>query len=122
MMVRTCSVALLVSCGSGSVDATNAPSASASPFAVACGARSGRVVTVHGVAKDAKLGAILLTDNEPIYIRDLDRWPSDELDKDKSLTGCLGTRQLPVAETLPDGSITQGVSGDGVASELERER
>lgn len=80
------------------------------------------MTTVSGEAKDAKMGAVLVDGTSVTYVKDLESWPADQLDKTQTLRGCLGTRQLPVAKELPGGIITQGVDGDGEAPELEREK
>ena len=92
-----------------------------SEFKLRCDARKGRITTVTGEAEDAKSGAMLQDGTSITYVKDLAYWPAAELGKRHSLRGCLGTRQLPVAEELPGGIITQGVAGDGIAAELERE-
>lgn len=91
-------------------------------FSRGCRERSGQMTTVSGVAKDAKMGAVLVDGTSVTYVKDLERWPADQLDKPQSLRGCLGTRRLPVARELPGGAITQGVDGDGEVPELEREK
>ncbi len=119
MRRNAAALVLLAACSttrSNDGDVGRAPSA----FELGCTARRGVITTVTGEALDAKMGAVLLDGDEITYVKDLDYWPIDQLNKRHSLRGCLGTRQLPVAEELPGGIITQGVGGDGIAAELER--
>lgn len=97
--------------------------AAASPAAEACAARGGRIVTAKGVAKDAKGGAVLLDGDGVVYVKGLDAWPRESIDRDQSIEGCLAEEKyLPVATRDPSGIISQGVEGDGVVWVLERGR
>lgn len=70
----------------------------------------GKVVELRGVAKNAKGGAVVVIDEVPIYVRGLDGWPSDALDKRVVVHGTLDEKAyLPEATKNAKGEISQGV-------------
>jgi hypothetical protein len=50
----------------------------------------GKFVTVQGIAQNAKLGAIVMVEDLPIYIADLDAW-TNRTGKPISITGTIKT-------------------------------
>ena len=74
----------------------------------------GQKVTLHGTAKDAKGGAVLITtDEHVIYIKCLDFWSSKLLNKQISVSGVLNKEKLipdPVIDE--DGAISCGAFGE----------
>ncbi len=73
----------------------------------------GKTVTLRGIARDAKGGAVLvLPTNEPVYIEVLPSWPTGVSGKDVSVTGILREKKLiPDPYIAPDGGISQGAIG-----------
>lgn len=101
----------------------DAHAASVSSGTDACARRGGRFVTAKGVAQNAKMGAVLVDGDTVIYVKGLEAWPEDALERAQSFEGCLAEeKHLPVAERDPSGAISQGTDGDGVVWVLERGR
>jgi hypothetical protein len=72
----------------------------------------GKKVELHGIAEDAKSGAILLVDGEPIYLRNKDAWPAGKRGKSVVVKGTLTWMKLiPSPVRGPDGAISQGAEG-----------
>lgn len=76
--------------------------------------------TIEGTARNAHLGAVLLTeDRTPIYIDGLRSWDDTGLDGQQiKVEGMLRRRKLapdPVVED--DGSVSHGVEGDNYVFE-----
>ena len=73
----------------------------------------GQEVTLDGTARDAKGGAVLLTDdNIPIYIEGLDSWPPDIDGSRISVSGILNKEKyIPDPYIGDDGGISQGAIG-----------
>lgn len=72
----------------------------------------GKHVELSGVAHDAKGGAILLVDNEPLYLRKLTAWPEALRGKPLVVKGTLKSMKLlPSPERGPKGEISQGAEG-----------
>ena len=73
----------------------------------------GKEVTLHGTAKDAKGGAVLLTDdNVPIYIKGLSTWTSGIEGSRISAIGVLEKEKyIPDPTIDEDGGISQGAIG-----------
>jgi hypothetical protein len=82
----------------------------------------GQNVNLNGTAKDAKGGAVLITpEGDVIYIKGLDSWPSDFLDKSLSVSGLLKEEKFipdPVIEE--NGVISTGAYGDQLVLENAR--
>ncbi len=79
----------------------------------------GKTVTLHGTARDAKGGAVLLLPNNvPIYIEGLPCWSNEFFGKEVSVTGVLREKKLiPDPYIAPDGGISQGAVGTQQALE-----
>jgi len=79
----------------------------------------GQKITIFGIAKDAKGGAILLTSEKvPIYIKGLDYWSPELFDKQLKVTGVLKEEKfIPDPVIDEDGSISTGAYGDQLVLE-----
>ena len=79
----------------------------------------GQKITLKGIAKDAKGGAVILTPEKvPIYIKDLDSWPPELFDKQLEVTGVLKEEKfIPDPVIDEDGSISTGAYGDQLVLE-----
>ena len=53
----------------------------------------GQIVTFQGKAYNAKMGAIIIVEDEPIYIENLGFWPDDILEKNVVVKGKLSYKQ-----------------------------
>ena len=73
----------------------------------------GQNVSLNGTAKDAKGGAVLLTlEGDVIYIKGLEFWPSEILDKQISVNGLLKEEKfIPDPIIDKDGAISTGAYG-----------
>lgn len=73
----------------------------------------GQEVTIDGTARDAKGGAVVLTDdNIPIYIEGLDSWPPSIDGSRISVSGVLKKEKyIPDPTIGEDGGISQGAIG-----------
>lgn len=73
--------------------------------------------TIHGVAENAKSGAIVMTsDDTPIYLAGMDEWDSDVVRKPVVVSGTLGRRKAaPVVG--PNGEHRAGIVGDSYVLE-----
>ncbi len=84
----------------------------------------GKEVTLHGTARDAKGGAVLLTDdNIPIYIKGLSTWTSGIEGSRVMASGVLKKEKyIPDPTMGDDGGISQGAIGmQYVLTRLEEE-
>jgi len=74
----------------------------------------GQDVTLLGLAKDAKGGAVIITtDNNVIYIKGLQSWSPDMADSLVSVTGLLKREKIiPDPITEKDGAISTGAFGE----------
>jgi hypothetical protein len=74
----------------------------------------GKTVTLVGIARDAKGGAVLVTPSgEPVYIGGLDYWLPEFSGKEISVTGVLQEKKyIPDPMTTPNGAISQGAYGN----------
>ncbi len=69
-------------------------------------------VTLYGIAMDAKGGAVLMHQGNPIYIEGLDFWPDELFKKKLNVTGTLVLIKLIPDPTISeDGAISQGAEG-----------
>jgi len=57
----------------------------------------GKKVTVFGVAKNAKLGAIVLVERQPVYLKDKNEWDASILNQTIQVTGTVRSFALPQA-------------------------
>ena len=73
----------------------------------------GQKVNLSGIAKDAKGGAVLITsEGHAIYIKGLDSWPSNILDKSISASGLLKEEKfIPDPRIDENGAISTGAYG-----------
>lgn len=72
----------------------------------------GKRVRLSGIARDAKGGAVLLINNEPIYVSGLNGWPESADKKTVAVGGTLVNKQyLPEAKKDAKGAISQGAVG-----------
>ena len=79
----------------------------------------GQKITIIGIAKDAKGGAVLLTsDKVPIYIKGLDSWSPELFNKQLKVTGMLKEEKfIPDPIIDENGSISTGAYGDQLVLE-----
>ncbi|MFX1258106.1 MAG: hypothetical protein ACFFAN_09615 [Promethearchaeota archaeon] len=79
----------------------------------------GQQITLLGTAKDAKGGAVLITtDNDVIYIKGLEFWSSELLNKQVSVSGLLNKEKLiPDPATDKNGAISCGAFGEQLVIE-----
>ncbi|MFX0070196.1 MAG: hypothetical protein ACFFAO_03810 [Candidatus Hermodarchaeota archaeon] len=79
----------------------------------------GQKVNLKGTAKDAKGGAVLLTpEGNVIYIKGLESWPSNILDKSISVSGLLKEEKfIPDPRIDEDGAISTGAYGNQLVLE-----
>ena len=79
----------------------------------------GQKVNLNGTAKDAKGGAVLLTpEGDVVYIKGLEFWPSDFLDKSISVSGLLKEEKfIPDPRIDEDGAISTGAYGNQMVLE-----
>ena len=73
----------------------------------------GKSVTLRGTARNAQLGAVLLTpDRTPVYIAGLEEWAPALDGQTLDVTGTLTRRKLAPDPTVDaDGGISHGVAG-----------
>jgi len=71
-------------------------------------------ITLYGIAKDAKGGAVMVIKNGGVvYIDELTGWNNEFLDKDISATGTLRLKNyIPDPYVDEKGGISQGAVGD----------
>jgi hypothetical protein len=69
-------------------------------------------VRLAGLARDAKGGAVLMVDQQPIYLAGLDAWPTPILGQRVVVGGTLVSKQhLPAAKRNEKGEWSQGAAG-----------
>lgn len=72
----------------------------------------GKRVRLSGVARDAKGGAVLLVNDEPVYLAGVESWPEAADKKRVAVGGTLVSKQyLPEAKRDAKGAISQGAVG-----------
>lgn len=72
----------------------------------------GKRVRLAGLARDAKGGAVLLVNDEPVYLAALEAWPGTARDKAVIAWGTLTSKQhLPEAKRDAKGAVSQGAVG-----------
>ena len=80
----------------------------------------GKEITMTGIAVDAKAGACIQLKNGIVYIKKWERWESELLGKQISVTGLLKEEKfIPKTNMDENGAITQGVEGDQLDFVLE---
>ncbi len=72
----------------------------------------GQRVTIRGKAEDAKMGAVVLVEEEPVYLTDLELWKSALRGKRVRATGLLMRRKLAPDPVMDDGVMLQGAWGE----------
>ncbi len=79
----------------------------------------GQKITLIGTAKDAKGGAVIITtDTHVIYIKGLDFWSSELLDKHVSVSGLLKQEKfIPDPVLSKNGGISCGAIGEQLVLE-----
>jgi hypothetical protein len=81
--------------------------------------RAEKRVTLRGVARDAKGGAVLVTlDNQVVYLEGLSSWPGEVVGKSVTATGRLVEKKYLPDPQDPSGTLRQGAWGS--QSVLER--
>ncbi len=104
-ILRTVGWLLLVATASFQVGATEPP--------------AGKPITVTGIAQNAKLGAIVLSeDKTTYYLKDKSSWDPELLNKKVRVTGTLQKFELPVA-VKKNGEWSAGVTEPESAYRLE---
>lgn len=84
----------------------NTPAAAPKPWA----ASVGETRTAVGIARTAKLGAVVLTKDDMVWIDGLDAWPDDIEGKTVRVVGTVIERKdLPVFVTKPDEPQRTGI-------------
>lgn len=70
-------------------------------------------VTISGVARNARMGAVVLpSDRTPIYIDGLEEWDDDVSGQSIQVTGVLRRRKLaPDPVVGADGGVSHGMEG-----------
>ena len=72
----------------------------------------GRRVTLHGIARDAKAGAVLLLDEVPVYMDSLDAWSPEQQGRSLRMTGTLLVRKHIADPIDARGAVVQGAWGE----------
>lgn len=72
----------------------------------------GQRVVIVGLAREAKLGAVVLVDGAPIYCLGQDRWPEGVEGEQVEVTGTLSRTDRFAARVDDDGAISQGTQGE----------
>jgi hypothetical protein len=82
----------------------------------------GKTVALHGIARDAKGGAVLVVSSgEPVYVEGLDNWSSELSGKEISATGVLRKKKyIPDPLIASNGAISQGAYGNQYVLEKTR--
>lgn len=78
-----------------------------------------QLVTIHGIAENAKLGAVIaIDDDNAIYIEGLSEWETQVLNQKIVVTGMLRRKKLAPDPLLnPKGEVSQGLWGDSLVLE-----
>jgi hypothetical protein len=72
----------------------------------------GQRVSVVGVARDARMGAVVLLADTPVYVVGLDAWPTELHGQRVRVEGRVEERKLaPDPSVGPDGAQTAGMEG-----------
>ncbi len=73
---------------------------------------AGQQVRLQGRAEDAKGGAVLLLEREPLYLKDVSAWPTEVRGKALEVSGTLQHLKLIPSPTRDaSGAISQGAEG-----------
>ncbi|MEH1896859.1 MULTISPECIES: hypothetical protein [unclassified Nostoc] len=70
--------------------------------------------TIQGIAQNASLGAVLMTDDyTPVYLDGIPEWDSNIAESEIVVTGILRRRSIaPKATINPKGEVSHGVDSD----------
>lgn len=92
---------------------TDMPDATSEPILITSSsdADPGQVVRFVGVAYDAKLSAIVVSDHFSLYCIELDEWPAEVNGQTVEVTGRLERTDQYAATVNALGEISQGTSG-----------
>lgn len=78
----------------------------------------GKRVRLAGVAQNAKGGAVLMVEKQPLYLAGVEAWPSAMVGKPAIVGGTVVDRQyLPQATKGPNGEVSQGAVGSQLVIE-----
>ncbi len=107
-------VALLVLGCASERPAPAAPAAPAAsqPVAARPPAAPAAKTTIRGVARDAKGGAVVVTDGGPDYVLGLESWPSALAGRKVEVTGVVRQKKHIPDPVGPRGEVAQGAWGD----------
>ena len=80
----------------------------------------GQEITITGFAKEAKGGSILITpDNKVLYIKGLESWSLDLINKQVKVRGVLKKEQFIPEATIDEyGGISSGATGKQYVLEM----
>jgi hypothetical protein len=78
----------------------------------------GKMVSVRGTARNAKLGAVVLSGRQPIYLQGMNAWDDKTVNQKVLVTGVLRKFSPPVA-TKKNGEYSAGVTKQDTAYRLE---
>src|SRR5262249_14856981 len=78
----------------------------------------GKTISIVGEAQNAKMGAVLVTKQGPIYLKDQGSWDAKTVGHKVRATGTLKKFDLPGA-TQKDGEWSLGTTGQHSAYRLE---
>ncbi|MFX0171615.1 MAG: hypothetical protein ACFE9L_06825 [Candidatus Hodarchaeota archaeon] len=83
--------------------------------------RLGQTITLVGFARTAKAGPVLITlDNQVVYVKGIDFWSSDLVDKRISVIGLLKKEKfIPQSKIDENGAISSGAMGLQYVLELQ---
>jgi hypothetical protein len=73
---------------------------------------AGAKTTVRGVARDAKGGAVVVTDGGPVYVIGLESWPKELAGRKVEVTGVVRQKKHLPDPVGPKREIAQGAWGD----------
>jgi hypothetical protein len=78
----------------------------------------GKRVRLAGIAQNAKGGAVLMVEKQPLYLAGVEAWPSARVGKPAIVGGTVVDRQyLPQATKGPKGEVSQGAVGSQLVIE-----
>jgi hypothetical protein len=99
---------LPLGCSSQPLPPASAPAATQPATAAAPAVKS----TLRGLARDAKGGAVVVTDQGPVYVLGLDAWPRELAGRRVEVTGVV-RRQKHIPDPVgPGNTIAQGAWGE----------
>ena len=114
-LFRACAVVfaltVFLSCGceKGQSDSSESPTSPLQTMREITNA-VGKFVTVQGIAQNAKLGAIVMVEDLPVYIADLDAW-TNRAGKPISISGTIKKTQIAQTRTNEFGLVSGGIGG-----------